>query len=96
MSSTEFHLCLECQVGRLLPGRVSYFVWIDDLFITVPDFPAWVCDVCGWYEYDRVAVAELHAMLQTRGQRPAVRRHSFPASDSEGSAAEGETPRHRS
>lgn len=56
-------VCPECQVGELLPHRASYFGWADGRFITVPDFPAWACDVCGWREYDRTALNELQTLL---------------------------------
>lgn len=37
----------------------------DGHVICVPDFAAMVCDTCGRREYDRDALAELHAMLET-------------------------------
>jgi hypothetical protein len=36
--------------------------------VSVPDFPAWVCDVCGRREYDASALAELRAMLDNTRQ----------------------------
>ncbi len=65
MPSQADHLCPECRVGHLKSGRVSYFSWSQGFLLTVPDFPAWVCDICGWYIYDRVALAEVDAMLHS-------------------------------
>jgi YgiT-type zinc finger domain-containing protein len=39
--------CSECQAGQMRRVFVTYFTWLGDELITVPDFPAWRCDVCG-------------------------------------------------
>jgi len=70
--------CRECQVGALQPRPVSYFTVQDGQLISVPDFPAWVCDVCGATEYDSSALAELHAMLEANRQSLRPRRRLRP------------------
>lgn len=68
--------CPECQMGNLHPRRASYFTTEVGSVICVPDFPAWVCDVCGRREYDPSALAELRAMLDTdRNSRRRRRPH---------------------
>jgi len=57
--------CPECQVGALRAANVSYIARMHGRLVTVPDFPAWVCDVCGRREYDETALAELRAMLES-------------------------------
>ena len=42
---------------------ITYFTWLAGELITVPDFPAWVCDVCGRREYDGQAIAQLNILL---------------------------------
>ncbi len=42
---------------------ITYFTWLDDELVTVPQFPAWVCDVCGKREYDDRAVNWLTTLL---------------------------------
>ncbi len=27
---------------------LTYFTWLNEELISVPNFPAWVCDVCGF------------------------------------------------
>ena len=44
--------CSECSAGMMRPGLITYFTWLGEELITVPHFPAWVCDVCGRREYD--------------------------------------------
>jgi len=64
-------ICSECKVGTLRLGYAFYFTLQCGQPICVPDFPAWVCDVCGRREYDSDAVADLLAILETK---PGTRR----------------------
>ena len=36
---------------------------MGDELVTVPDFPAWVCDLCRYREYDLAALKRLHGLL---------------------------------
>jgi YgiT-type zinc finger domain-containing protein len=87
--------CPECQVGNLRAQRVSYFTMEGKSLVSVPDFPAWVCDVCGRREYDSSALAELRAMLDTtrHGTRHSRRRPQPPAASAPPPPAD---PRRRS
>jgi YgiT-type zinc finger domain-containing protein len=60
---TNHHSCSICQAGHMKPARITYFTWLVDELITVPNFPAWVCDVCGRREYDQHAVNEISLLL---------------------------------
>jgi YgiT-type zinc finger domain-containing protein len=55
--------CSECQAGHLHREYISYYTWLGDELITVPDFPAWVCDICGHCEYDENALTRLSLLL---------------------------------
>lgn len=55
--------CNECQAGQMHRDFITYFTWLGDELITVPDFPAWVCDVCGRRDYDVNALNQLNLML---------------------------------
>ncbi len=55
--------CNECQAGQMHRQFLTYFTWLGDELITVPDFPAWVCDVCGRREYDLHALSQLNLLL---------------------------------
>jgi YgiT-type zinc finger domain-containing protein len=57
------HSCNICQAGHMKSVRITYFTWLVDELITVPNFPAWVCDVCGRREYDQHAVNEISLLL---------------------------------
>lgn len=62
--------CSECPGGKLHQRQITYFTWLGDELITVPNFPAWVCDVCGRREYDPQAVARLNLFLNPNAGRP--------------------------
>lgn len=55
--------CHECQAGHMHREYIAYFTWLGDEFISVPDFPAWVCDICGRSEYDENALTRLTLLL---------------------------------
>lgn len=57
--------CIDCQVGTMRFCHTLFFRIRDGRPICVPDFPAWVCDICGRREYDSSALAELQAVLET-------------------------------
>jgi YgiT-type zinc finger domain-containing protein len=78
---TQFrNLCSECQTGVLRLKYLTYFTWLNDELITVPDFPSWVCDVCGRREYDGRAITRLNTLLNSEGRRSKVKRgHRQPS-----------------
>lgn len=65
--------CNECQAGYLHKRHVTYFTWLGEELITVPNFPAWVCDVCGMREYDRQAEIWLQTLLKPEAGKPTVK-----------------------
>jgi YgiT-type zinc finger domain-containing protein len=56
-------LCDECQTGVLRLEYITYFTWLDEELITVPNFPAWICDMCRRRSYDPRAVSWLNTLL---------------------------------
>lgn len=55
--------CPECQSGIMRLQYITYFTWLNSELITVPNFPAWICDLCGRRDYDTQAVTWLNTML---------------------------------
>jgi len=67
--------CPECNAGVLKRHYLTYFTWLDEELITVPNFPAWVCDMCGRREYDARAISWLNTLLNpAAGRRFSARR----------------------
>lgn len=72
-------ICPECRTGVFHLEYITYFTWLNDELITVPNFPSWVCDVCGKREYDSRAVSWLNMLLSpTTGQKHRKRRRKQP------------------
>jgi YgiT-type zinc finger domain-containing protein len=66
--------CSECQAGVMHLQHITYFTWLDDELVTVPNFPAWVCDMCGWREYDARAISWLAIILNPETGKPSLRK----------------------
>ena len=66
--------CNGCQVGQMHLKYMTYFTWLGDELITVSNFPAWVCDVCGKREYDPHAMNQLNLLLIPNAGRPTKQR----------------------
>jgi YgiT-type zinc finger domain-containing protein len=68
-------VCPECQTGVMRLRYLTYFTYLSDELVTVPNFPAWVCDICGRREYDARAITWLNTLLNPEtGRRNTVRR----------------------
>ncbi|NPA92148.1 MAG: YgiT-type zinc finger protein [Chloroflexi bacterium] len=79
MNSEPTYPCPKCHAGVLRPRELTYFTRLGDELIAVPKFPAWVCDICGYVEYDERALSWLYTLLSPPMQhRP--RRHPSPPS----------------
>jgi YgiT-type zinc finger domain-containing protein len=70
--------CNECSAGMMQPRSITYFTWLNEELVTVPHFPAWVCDMCGRREYDEKAIAWLAALLNPNAGKPTRRRKAPP------------------
>jgi YgiT-type zinc finger domain-containing protein len=84
-NSQPAYTCHQCQAGVMNLNFITYFTWLDQELVMVPNFPAWVCDVCGRREYDSRAVNWLSTLLspsaghnnhKPRLIRPRLRRRS--------------------
>lgn len=60
--------CPKCMTGFLRLKYLAYFTWMEDQLISVPNFPAWVCDLCGYRENDARAIRWLQTLLNTDAQ----------------------------
>jgi len=68
--------CTGCQAGQMRLRYVTYFTWLDEELVTVPGFPAWICDMCGKREYDPRAVNQLNLLLNPNAGKPTRRKHT--------------------
>jgi len=65
-------VCTECSAGHMHREYITYLTWLADELVTVPDFPAWVCDMCGRREYDGNALNKLALILSPNAGKPPV------------------------
>lgn len=76
-------ICTECQSGVVRLRYLTYFTYLGGELVTVPNFPAWVCDVCGQREYDVRAITWLNTLLnpETGRRNPAHRKPRITGAD---------------
>ena len=72
--------CYQCISGHMHPRLLTYFTWLNGELVTVPNFPAWVCDVCGRREYDEKAISWLTMFLNPNAGKPTSRKRVPPRS----------------
>jgi YgiT-type zinc finger domain-containing protein len=70
--------CNECQAGIMHLQYITFFTWLGEELVTVPAFPAWICDVCGRREYAEHAVHWLSALLSPDAGRSTGQRAKLP------------------
>lgn len=63
MESEFAFYCPRCQHGRCHPGRATFTRLFRGRIVSAPDTPAFVCDVCGYTEFERASVQQLHHLL---------------------------------
>jgi YgiT-type zinc finger domain-containing protein len=56
-------VCPHCYFGRIQPGKRSFSARTNGKPVMVPDFPAWICDVCGFTIYDPASLMNLQRLL---------------------------------
>jgi len=56
-------VCPHCYFGRIKPGKRSFAARTNGKPVMVPDFPAWICDVCGFTIYDPASLLNLQRLL---------------------------------
>ena len=77
--NNESFQCSECQAGMMHLQHITYFTWLDEELVTVPNFPAWVCDMCGRREYDARAISWLSTILNPEtGKTASPKRRTRP------------------
>ncbi|MGB9521211.1 MAG: YgiT-type zinc finger protein [Anaerolineales bacterium] len=74
----EVAQCPECLSGIMHLRYLTYFTWLNNELITVQNFPAWVCDLCGRRDYDSRAINWLNMILNPEAGRRKPRKRPLP------------------
>jgi YgiT-type zinc finger domain-containing protein len=68
--SANTQTCLHCQGGIMHLRSATLMTWLGDDLITVPNFPAWICDLCGHRTFDSQALTQLSLLLNPEAGIP--------------------------
>jgi hypothetical protein len=80
MTDTDYtYPCPHCQVGHCQRSIMPFLKVHGDLLVNVPDMPVWSCDICGFYEYEREALARLDNLMSSGNAAPRARGTKSPA-----------------
>lgn len=55
--------CPRCMIGRLQNKSTTYLRLYRGMVLSVPDTPAYVCDYCGFYEFDLAALQSIQSLI---------------------------------
>jgi YgiT-type zinc finger domain-containing protein len=70
--------CSECQAGLMRMRFITYLTWLGEELVLVPNFPAWICDVCGRREYDEKSLSWLSMLLNPDAGKPTAEKPTAP------------------
>jgi YgiT-type zinc finger domain-containing protein len=62
--------CPHCRMGRLDLQLTTYVQLYGETLISVPNTPAWVCDICHARQYDDSAVQRIELLIGQGGPPP--------------------------
>lgn len=63
MPANSSSTCPHCQIGSLNPTVETYSLVFGSSILSVPDIPAWRCDICAYLEYDEDALIRLDLLI---------------------------------
>lgn len=81
---TDQIACPRCQIGNLQPVTATYTAVQNGMLLSVPNMPAWQCDICQYQEFDFDALGRVEALVGHFGPpderaRPAAKLPSVDA-----------------
>src|SRR3954471_10015976 len=87
MLRNEDFICPVCHMGHLDLKLTTYVSQYGETLISVPNTPAWVCDVCHERQFDPSSIQRIELLIGQAGPppnryrpRPKIKRSSEPAS----------------
>ena len=77
MNSLDAPVCPACHLGRMHHRMTVYSRQFGETIVSVPNTPAWECDVCHEREFDPIAVQRIELLVGQAGPPP----NRYKASD---------------
>jgi YgiT-type zinc finger domain-containing protein len=60
---TDQVACPRCQIGNLRATTGTYSTVYNGLLLSVPNVPAWKCDLCEYLEFEYDALTKIEALV---------------------------------
>jgi YgiT-type zinc finger domain-containing protein len=70
MLQNEAFICPVCHMGHLDLKLTTYVRQYGETLISVPNTPAWVCDVCHERQYDPLSIQRIETLVGQGGPPP--------------------------
>jgi YgiT-type zinc finger domain-containing protein len=70
MSSNDHITCPTCHMGHLDLRLTTYVQQYGETLISVPNTPAWVCDVCRDRQFDGASIQRIELLVGQAGPPP--------------------------
>lgn len=67
---TDAPLCPQCLIGRLHLRLITYTGLYGKTLVSVPNTPAWQCDVCHSVDFDAAALLRIETLVEQAGPPP--------------------------
>jgi YgiT-type zinc finger domain-containing protein len=77
-NTATHYTCNQCHAGMMRSRYVTYITRLGNELITVQNFPAYICDVCGRREYDEQSIHWLNTMLDPNAGKPTQTKRRTP------------------
>ncbi len=62
-NQTDELICPRCQIGLCQPDQITYVHLYGGALLSVPNMQVYVCDVCGFQEFEETAFEQLEMLM---------------------------------
>lgn len=62
--------CEDCGIGYYQPLSAPFLLAVGSRMMTIPDAPAYSCDVCGFRTFDEEFLDAIHSLLTQAAAAP--------------------------
>jgi YgiT-type zinc finger domain-containing protein len=66
----EQFMCPNCHMGHMDLRLTTYVQQYGNTLISVPNTPAWICDVCHARQFDDASIQRIEALIGQAGPPP--------------------------
>jgi YgiT-type zinc finger domain-containing protein len=70
MDSKDVFVCQTCHIGHVNLRLTTYIQQYGETLISVPNTPAWICDVCHEQQFDASSIQRIELLVGQAGPPP--------------------------